>query len=134
MHKISTLGQAGRFHADSCGTSNYNLGSSPDHRTVKNAWKNGVAMEHIARQLSLPDFDRFDRILAMDSNNLKHALAMSDPMHHPKIILMRSFDPLGGQDVPDPYYGGERDFQEVFEILDRSVEQLVNSLVTQSPS
>ncbi len=90
-------------------------------------------MEHTARQLSRFDFERFDKILVMDNNNLRHALAMSDPMHNSKIALMRSFDPLGDGDVPDPYYGGEADFQKVFEILDRSVDALVNQLMDQSP-
>ena len=133
IHKISALGRTDEFHADSCGTGDYNLGNSPDHRTVKNARKNGVKMEHIARQLSRFDFERFDHILVMDNNNLRHALAMSDPMHHSKIARIRSFDPLGEGDVPDPYYGGEADFQEVFEILDRSVEALVNQLTDNSP-
>lgn len=85
-------------------------------------------MMHTARQLSPHDFEVFDRILVMDNNNLRHALSISDPRHHAKVLLMRSFDPLGGGDVPDPYYGSEADFQEVFEILDRSVEALVNHL------
>jgi len=46
-----------------------------------------------------------------------------------KIKLMRTFDPLHpGADVPDPYYGGEEDFQEVFEILDRSTRTLIEYL------
>jgi protein-tyrosine phosphatase len=129
VHKTTALGHNGRFQADSCGTSNYNLGDTPDHRTVKNAWKNGVKMEHIARQLTKDDFASFDRILVMDSHNLKYALSFSDPAHHSKIAMIRAFDPVGEGDVPDPYYGSEQDFQEVFEILDRSVEALVRDLV-----
>jgi protein-tyrosine phosphatase len=129
VHKTSALGHAGRFHADSCGTSNYNVGDTPDHRTVKNAWKNGVKMEHIARQLTREDFAAFDRILVMDRQNLKQALSLSEAAYHPKIAMMREFDPMGEGDVPDPYYGSEQDFQEVFEILDRSVEALIKDLV-----
>ncbi len=44
-------------------------------------------------------------------------------------MLMREFDPIGkGDEVPDPYYGGERNFQEVFEILDRATENFLNHL------
>lgn len=129
VHKTAALGQSGRFHADSCGTSNYNVGDTPDHRTVKNAWKNGVKMQHIARQLRREDFASFDKILVMDRQNLKQALSLSDPAHHPKIVMMRTFDPMGEGDVPDPYYGSEQDFQEVFEILDRSVDGLIQHLV-----
>jgi len=128
-HKTTALGYNGRFQADSCGTSNYNVGDTPDHRTVKNALRNGVSMDHIARQLRREDFEDFDKILVMDRQNLKYALSFSDAAHHHKVYLMRSFDPMGEGDVPDPYYGGEQDFQEVFEILDRSVEALIRDLV-----
>ena len=42
-----------------------------------------------------------------------------------KIKLMRQFDPHEHGDVPDPYYGGDDDFQVVFDILDRSIENLI---------
>jgi protein-tyrosine phosphatase len=46
--------------------------------------------------------------------------------HRDKVMLMREFDSLGkGEEVPDPYYGGEKNFQEVFEILDRSTENFL---------
>jgi protein-tyrosine phosphatase len=41
---------------------------------------------------------------------------------------MRSYDPLGNGDVPDPYYGNEKDFDEVFKILDRSIDSLIKDL------
>jgi protein-tyrosine phosphatase len=43
--------------------------------------------------------------------------------------LMRNFDPHGkGHEVPDPYYGGEAGFQEVFDILDRSMDVFIQEL------
>jgi len=129
VHKITERGLREKFHVDSCGTSNYNLGDGPDHRTLKNARQHGVSMNHIARQLTAGDIARFDRILVMDRQNLKNVQAVSDPTHHAKIMMMRSFDPQGEGEVPDPYYGGEQDFQDVFEILDRSVEGLLDALI-----
>lgn len=133
VHKINARGLAEKFEADSCGTSNYNIGDGPDHRTVKNATRNGVPMNHVARQLTRADINQYDRILVMDQQNLKNVLAVSDPEHHSKIMMMRSFDPEGEEkEVPDPYYGGEQDFQEVFEILDRSVQGLIEALVNEN--
>jgi protein-tyrosine phosphatase len=128
VSRVTELGHSSRFQVDSCGTSNYNIGCEPDSRTLSNAKRNGVSMNHIARRLERADFERFDRILVMDRNNLREAIAVSDPVHHKKIMLMREFDPVGPGDVPDPYYGTERDFQEVFEILDRSVSSLLAKL------
>lgn len=129
IHKIASLGIHHHFHADSCGTSNYNIGNGPDPRTLKNALRNGVKMNHNARQLSPRDFEDFDRILVMDNQNMRNTLAVAETRHHSKIMLMRSFDPLGPGEVPDPYYGGEKDFQEVFEILERSVEGFLQALL-----
>ncbi|MBL7847472.1 MAG: low molecular weight phosphotyrosine protein phosphatase [Cyclobacteriaceae bacterium] len=129
VHKIASLGLHDRIQADSCGTSNYNIGNGPDPRTLKNALRNGVSMDHTARQISVTDFDEFDHILVMDKQNLRNTLAVADNRHHSKITLMRSFDPMGPGEVPDPYYGGEKDFQEVFEILERSVEGFLQEIL-----
>jgi protein-tyrosine phosphatase len=121
-HKIKELGLTHAFEADSCGTADYHIGCSPDPRTIKNALKNGVAIDHACRQLCVDDFERFDRIFVMDEHNLKHALRLAPESRRNKVQLMRAYDPLGiGQAVPDPYYGGEKDFQEVFDILDRTI-------------
>jgi len=129
VHKIRTRGVADLFEADSCGTSNYNVGDGPDHRTIKNATRNGVEVHHVARQLTSSDAGNYDRILVMDSKNHDHVLSMIEPAHHGKVMMMRHFDPAGAGDVPDPYWGEEEDFQEVFEILDRSVSRLVDQLL-----
>lgn len=127
LHKARSRGWS-QLEADSCGTSNYNLGDDPDPRTLRNASRNGVTVEHVARQLSASDFSTFDRILVMDRNNLRATLAVADPQHHHKVELLRAFDPIGEGEVPDPYYGSEEDFQEVFEMLDRCVEGLLRDL------
>jgi protein-tyrosine phosphatase len=130
-HKVEKLGRQSDFEVQSCGTANYHIGDPPDHRTIRNAQKNGIKINHVGRQLSLSDLDSFDFILAMDTNN-QHAILRLDtaPQNSHKIFLMRSFDPLGKNlDVPDPYYGEEKDFQEVFDIINRSVNSFVGSLL-----
>jgi protein-tyrosine phosphatase len=125
-HKIREKNREGEFFADSCGTSTYEIGNPPDHRTIKNAQKNGVSIQHIARQLNKTDLEKFDLILAMDQHNLDVIMRLPNAaLHKGKIKLMREFDPVGNGDVPDPYYGGEKDFQLVFDILDRSIENLI---------
>lgn len=118
------------FIADSCGTSNYHIGHTPDPRTIRNAEKNGVDIQHLGRQLVEHDLHSFDIILAMDKNNLYniHKLPAANEFAY-KIKLLREYDteePNG--EVPDPYYGTEQDFQKVFDILDRSVSELLNNI------
>lgn len=127
-HKTEQLGAGAAFVFDSCGTSNYNLGDAPDPRTIRSAHQRGVHMSHIARQLTRADIETFDLVLAMDHNNLRAIRQLATEEHHPKIKLMREYDPLGVGEVPDPYYGTEKDFDEVFEILDRSVQGLIEAL------
>lgn len=122
VHKINELGLGGKFYAESCGTADYHIGSPPDPRTIKNALKNGVKMDHACRQLCPDDFERFDHVFVMDRNNLRAAQKMAGAHYQHKISLMRTFDPDGPDlDVPDPYYGDESAFQEVFEILQRTI-------------
>jgi protein-tyrosine phosphatase len=128
-HKIREKGLENFFEADSCGTSNYHIGSRPDTRTIKNALQNGVSISHLGRQLCTQDLDEFDFVFAMDQSNHANILRLDNAGNHAhKINLMREFDPVNQGEVPDPYFGGESGFQEVFDILDRSLENFIAHL------
>jgi protein-tyrosine phosphatase len=128
MHKIEALGWQEEFIIDSCGTSTYNLGDGPDPRGIRCAHKRGVHMHHIARQLNRNDIESFDLILAMDQSNLDNIKSVAQENHHHKIRLMREFDPVGMGEVPDPYWGTDKDFDDVFDILNRSMDGLIQNL------
>lgn len=129
-HKVKAAGLGQQVGVDSCGTSDYHIGEQPDSRTIRNALKNGITIEHRGRQLTEDDLATFDLVLAMDKSNLRNInLLRNAAEHQHKIKLMRAYDPeQNGDEVPDPYYGGERGFQEVFEILDRSTDMLLSQL------
>lgn len=133
-HKLKQRGIEDHFEVDSCGTANYHIGDSPDSRSVANARKNGVIIDHIGRQLQAEDLDYFDLILAMDKSNLSNIFRLqTEEAHLEKIKLMREYDPhQNGEEVPDPYYGGEKGFQMVFEILERSSDALIETLISKS--
>ncbi|HEX8038593.1 MAG TPA: low molecular weight protein-tyrosine-phosphatase [Chryseosolibacter sp.] len=127
-HKVRMHGLEQWIEVDSCGTSNYHIGDNADPRTIANASRNGVLIEHCARQLSAEDLHRFDFIFAMDNSNYSNILRLtnSGDIRH-KVRLMREFDPRQkGGEVPDPYHGGEKEFQEVFEMLDRSTTNFLS--------
>lgn len=131
-NKLKQRGIEDQFEVDSCGTANYHIGDSPDSRTIANAHRQGIAIDHIGRQLQPEDLDYYDLILAMDKSNLTNIFRLQNKEEQiGKITLMREFDPLqNGEEVPDPYYGGEKGFQTVFEILDRSTESLIDKLTS----
>jgi len=125
---VEARGLEGRYEIDSCGTAAYHIGAEPDSRSRANARKNGLEYTHLGRQVSEEDFTEFDYIIPMDASN-KSNLELADPTGVAHIELMRNYDPgFEGSDVPDPYYGGEQGFQNVYDILDRSTANLLDKL------
>jgi len=122
------MGLEDQLNADSCGTGSYHIGDRPDPRTLASAAKHGIPVNHLCRQLHENDFTGFDMILAMDESNKKNILWKSGEAFSQKVWMMRAFDPEGGEQVPDPYHGQEREFEEVYQILDRSVSGLIRYL------
>jgi protein-tyrosine phosphatase len=129
-HKVLSRNLGDLFEIDSCGTSNYHIGDIPDPRTFAIASKHGIRIDHIVRQFTLEDLQSCDYILAMDNNNLQNILRLSDDgTHKQKVFMMREFDSMGkGKEVPDPYWGNEKEFQEVFDILDRSIDGFLDQI------
>lgn len=116
---------------DSAGTSNYHIGERPDRRMLETANQKGVHLPSRARQFLVSDYDDFDWIIAMDSENKRNILSLArNESDVKKVHLMRSFDNQNmGANVPDPYFGGQRGFEEVFDILDRSTESLLEEIL-----
>lgn len=129
-HKVTSRNLGEFFDIDSCGTSNYHIGDIPDPRTFAIAGKYGIKIDHIVRQLTSEDLETCDYILAMDKNNFQNILRLCDSNNYKeKVFMMREFDEVGkGKEVPDPYFGNEQGFQEVYEILDRSIDGFLNQL------
>lgn len=126
-HKIREKELDHRVEVHSCGTANYHVGDTPDPRTIKNALKNGVTIDHLGRQLCEQDLELYDFIIAMDKSNHTNILKLTNAKTHlHKIKLMRSYDlNPSGEEVPDPYYGDEAGFQNVFDILSHSTESFI---------
>lgn len=125
---VERAGLGDRFDIDSAGTSDYHIGDSPDARTVAEARRRGLALEHAARQLTDRDLERFDYVIAMDASNLGRIerLARRVP-RTAELHLLRAFDAEAGDDleVPDPYYGGPDGFADVHDMVERACEGLL---------
>lgn len=129
--KIQKSGLVDKFITDSCGTADFHVGDRPDHRTIRILEKNGIETRHLGRQFEAKDFEAFDLIVAMDSQNEKDILKLaSNQFQKNKIVKMRSYEtPNENLDVPDPYYGNIHDFEKVYTILDNAIENLIKSIV-----
>lgn len=116
-HHLKLLGKDQNFIIDSCGTNGFHNGELADSRTRKSAESKGISITHQSRQIKLSDLDTFDHILVMDDKNLKTVIALS-PDKSEKVHLITHFsEQFKGQIIPDPYFGDEKGFDDVFELL-----------------
>lgn len=116
-----------KIEVDSAGTAHYHIDEAPDPRTIANAKKNGVDLSFLrARQFSRDDFEKFDHIYVMDKNNLKNVLALTKSENERKKVslFLETLHPYKNLEVPDPYYGNEQTFEEVFQLVYKACDNL----------
>lgn len=131
QHLLERAGLSGQVEVDSAGTGAYHVGEPADARARKTAEARGLRLGSISRQVTVEDFDRFDYVIAMDRSNQRDLLELArDDSDRAKVHLFRGFDPESpaGADVPDPYYGGPRGFDQVFDICEAAAEGLLAHL------
>lgn len=115
------------IEVDSAGTAAYHVGERPDRRTIATAKLHGVELPSRARQFKRSDFADFDLVLAMDTKNREDLLRLANDEERAKVLLLRDFEEGAGPDasVPDPYYGDQAGFEEVFAICTRACAGLL---------
>lgn len=130
QHIVNREGLASFFEIDSAGTAAYHVGEPANSRSRDIAEKNGIKLLSRARKFEPLDLTYFDLIIAMDRENIRDIQALDSKKEHlSKIFLLRFFDPVPeDQQVPDPYYGGLDGFKEVFDIVTRSCEALLEQI------
>lgn len=120
------------FIVDSAGTIDMHKGKNPDHRSIETGEKYNV---DISKQRSRPfkteDFEEFDHIYCMDQNNLKDvlSLAKTDAQRNKVSLILEH-----NQEVPDPYWGGLKDFDDVYQLLDKACDRIAGELNESSKS
>ncbi|HET6603916.1 MAG TPA: low molecular weight protein-tyrosine-phosphatase [Xanthomonadaceae bacterium] len=128
-HRLQEAGLHEQVQVDSAGTHDYHVGEPPDPRAIALARSHGIDIADLrARRIAAADLDRFDLVLAADRDNLR-ALAARHPGGRARRALLLEWSGLGtGTELPDPYYGGPRQFEEVFELLDEASGPLIAKL------
>ena len=122
--KTSELG----WQVDSAGTIGYHAGESPDPRSVATARKHGIRINDlVSRKMEPEDFDAYDRIYVMDRSNYENvmALARNDEDRKKVEMILNEVNPGANYEVPDPYYGGEHGFENVYRMLDEATDVIV---------
>jgi|SRR5690554_1752844 len=112
---------------DSAGTAAWHSGKLPDTRSIAVAKKHGIDLtDQKARIFSPEDFDRFDYIYVMDQNNYKDVcrLAPNEKAIEKVQLILNEIYPDQNLEVPDPYYGGDHGFEDVYEMLDKACEKI----------
>lgn len=113
---------------DSAGTGGWHVGESPDKRMQETALSHGVDISDLrGRQFDVSDFDGFDVIYVMDESNRENVLNLArDQADRSKVkMLLNELYPGKDMSVPDPYFGGQRGFEHVFDLMQRSAEKVL---------
>jgi protein-tyrosine phosphatase len=116
---------------DSAGTSNFHIGEAPDSRMRETARDQGFPIDQLrARQFIQADYDEFDLIYAMDASNYNNILRLArNESDQSKVrLILNESHPGMNMEVPDPYYGGEQGFTDVFNLLDEATDEIMNNL------
>lgn len=117
---------------DSCGTGNWHVGQKPDDRAIKTMKSKGIDITDLrARQFSESDFNQFDMIYCMDETNYNDILALAKT-HEQKSrvkMILNEINPKANQSVPDPYFGGDDGFENVYQLLDIATDKFLEKYV-----
>jgi len=130
-HLIKEEGLDDLIEVDSAGTHAYHIGNQPDRRSQKTASQRGVDLSYIrAREVQSEDFDYYDYILAMDNDNFYNLSKLCPENNNHKLHLFLSFAPhlKPQEEVPDPYYGGAKGFENVYDMVDQASEGLLQDI------
>ena len=119
------------FIVDSAGTGGWHAGQIPDKRSISTAKNRGLDINsQRARQFKISDFETFDYIYVMDNSNYKDvmALAPNDEAKSKVKLILNELFPNENVDVPDPYYGGQDGFENVFDMLNEACDVIAGKL------
>lgn len=118
------------IQVDSAGTASYHIGKKPDSRSISIAKKYGIDIsQQRCRQFTAKDFDEYDLIYAMDRSNYENIVALAENENAiAKVNLLLHRSNVTSKEVPDPYYGGEDGFEEVFQLIDAACNLIAQNI------
>lgn len=130
-HLVEDAGRGDDFLIDSAGIGNWHVGEPPDYRMRQRGARRGYRFDSRARQFCAEDFDRFDLILVMDSQNRRDVLRKKrtdDDAQKVKMLTDFCVNFRGAESVPDPYYGSDADFDHALDLIEDACARLLETL------
>ncbi len=126
-HMVRERRIADRFYIDSAATSREEIGNGVHYGTRQKLAQVGVPCEnHRAIQVTKADYDKYDYLIVMDTNNVRNLMRIigSDPDE--KVFKLLDFTNRGGQSIADPWYTGNFDetYNDVIEGCEGFLEYL----------
>lgn len=127
---VDQAGRSEQFDIESAGTIGFHGGSPPDQRMQQAMRARQIPIIGRSKQLDSFDLEHYDLILAMDRDNLEGARALDRKgIYHDKIKLFCEYCSAHSEtEVPDPYYGGDRGFEHVLDLIEDGCRNLLQQL------
>ena len=121
--------KSNNLYVDSAGTAGYHIGKKPDLRSIEIGRINNVDIsDQRARQFNSDDFSEFDKIYVMDNDNYSKIISLAKNQEEiDKVdLILNEIYPNEYMSVPDPYYGGDQGFINIFNLLDKACEKIAS--------
>jgi len=113
---------------DSAGTNGYHTGEAPHPLSQKVAGLGGIDISgQRSRRFTAADFQRFDKIYAMAGDVIDEMRRIAGRQFDPSRVelLMNEVHPGTDEDVPDPWYGPEPGYHEVYKMIDTAADHII---------
>tara|TARA_A100000171_G_scaffold53040_1_gene75732 strand:+ start:7731 stop:8180 length:450 start_codon:yes stop_codon:yes gene_type:complete len=120
-----------KIEVSSAGTGGWHVGELPDPRSIEVAQQHGLDITNQrGKQFSTYDFEIYDHIFVMDNSNYRDVvkLATSASEKEKVQLILEETHPGKKLDVPDPYYGGDQGFENVYTMLEEACEKIAARL------
>jgi len=117
------------WSVDSAGTNHYHTGDAPHPLSQKVAKMNGIDIcNQRARNFVAEDFEVFDKIYALAADVLNDIRRIAKKKFDAgKVdLLMNELYPGKNMDVPDPWFGPEPGYHEVYKMLDKVCDAIID--------